>query len=188
MRGWRALTVAPIDPDPALQITLGRIRDVALVTGALGDGGLAALLDTVALGSPGTLDLLGHTSGGLVQLGAWRVGDLSDPAILGWVVASGPALLARGISCVRVLGCGSAITPVGIAALAAYARALSERLGASRLRVYGTSQPLLASHFDAGGFKPGGPLVEVDDQRRPGGPASAGTSGAPSRAHRNPIV
>lgn len=181
------LTVAPVDPDPALRITIARVRDVVLVTGALGPDGLAAFLATIATGGPTTLDLVGHTARGLVQLGAWCVGDLSDPAVHAWVVASGPALVACGITRVRVLGCGSAITPEGIAALAAYKRALNARVGANRILVYGTSQPLHAAHFDEGGLKPGGPLVEID-QRGPGAPASGAGSVTEVSAHRNPIV
>lgn len=187
MSELRALTVAPIASDPALRIALARIRGVALVTGALGEGSLAAFLSTVAPAGPTALDLVGHTARGLVQLGAWAVGDLSDPEIHAWVVESGPDLVARGISRVRVLGCGSAVTLEGIRALQRYRWGLNTTLGSDRIRVYGTSQPLRACHFDGDGFRPGGPLVEIDEP--PGdAPATAADPDDASSAHRIPTV
>lgn len=100
--------------------------------------------------SPMTLDLLGHSTRDhhLLRLGDDRV-DMLDPVVARFFRAlADDHLLSRlEVVAVRLLGCETAVSPVGQRTLRLLARTL-------RLPVFGAIKPLLKSHYDRLGFAP----------------------------------
>lgn len=95
-----------------------------------------------------TLDLLAHaTPDRLLQLGS-TVLDPRRPGVrrVFEEMARDSVLPRLGIHEVRLLGCETAMSRAGQAAI----RALTEILG---VRVVGTTRPLYAAHFDATGLR-----------------------------------
>ncbi|TWP51759.1 hypothetical protein FKR81_12905 [Lentzea tibetensis] len=105
-------------------------------------------LNTV--GSPATLDLLGHSTREhhLLRLGDTPI-NMLDPTVARFFHALAEArLLPRlRITAVRLLGCETAVTEAGQRTLRMLARTLD-------LPVFGTLKPLLKSHSTADGFNP----------------------------------
>lgn len=117
-------------------------------------------------GSPVTLDLIGHSTRGhhLLRLGDTPI-DMLNPGVARFfreLAASGlPARLT--IVAVRLLGCETAVTDSGHRTLGLLAHTL-------RLPVFGTTKPLLKSHYNAGGFDPAFAHLLVGAPARPGSP------------------
>ena len=109
---------------------------------------LEAHLDQV--GSPATLDLLGHSTREhhLLRLGDTPI-NMLDPSVVRFfhTLARDHLLPRLQIVAVRLLGCETAMTDSGRRTLRLLAHTL-------RLPVFGTLKPLLKSHSDANGFNP----------------------------------
>ncbi len=99
---------------------------------------------------PATLDLIAHTTRDqkLLRVGV-DVLDMFKAPVRAFFerLAADDVLAARGIVQVRLLGCGSATKPSGRLTMARLARTLG-------VPVFGTTKPLIKSHFDRHGFNP----------------------------------
>jgi hypothetical protein len=98
--------------------------------------------------APKTLDLIGHaTPDGLMQLGDWVL-DGESPTVTAFFrgIAELEILPRLGVTALRLLGSGTAVTARGRATL----RSLSKLL---ELEVFGTVGPIHAAHYDTGGFR-----------------------------------
>lgn len=97
---------------------------------------------------PKTLDLIGHSVpvSSQLQLGDWVL-DAASATVTSFFrgLADQDVLPRLGIHAVRLLGCHTACTPAARRTLTT----LSDILG---LEVYGTSDMILANHYDASGF------------------------------------
>jgi hypothetical protein len=99
-------------------------------------------------GAPKTLDLIGHSTAdtSLLVLGDWVI-DAANATVAAFFggLADHDVFARLGVHAVRLLGCGTAETD--------HARWTVRRLASIiGIEVYGTTGPLLASHYDAGGF------------------------------------
>lgn len=110
---------------------------------------LGRLLDTRVTPTPKTLDLIGHTTSdkSLLVLGDWLI-DGTNSCVLSFFRGLADQDVPRrlGIEAVRLLGCTSAQTAHGQWTVCA----LADVLG---IEVYGTTGVLLASQYDAAGFR-----------------------------------
>ncbi|HSN29183.1 MAG TPA: hypothetical protein VLT45_23000 [Kofleriaceae bacterium] len=110
---------------------------------------LGRLLDANVKPTPKTLDLIGHTTTdkSLLVLGDWLI-DATNSTVLSFFRGLADQDVPRrlGIEAVRLLGCTSADTAFGRWTVCA----LADVLG---IDVYGTTGLLLASHYDAQGFR-----------------------------------
>jgi hypothetical protein len=111
----------------------------------------ATLCDLLAhgrSGAPKTLDLIGHSTadGSLLVLGDWVI-DATSPVVTAFFreLAEQNVLGRLGVTAVRLLGCSTAVSAQGIWTVCT----LAEILG---VEVFGTTAPLLASHYDRDGF------------------------------------
>ncbi len=99
---------------------------------------------------PVTLDLIGHSTPGhhLLRLGNTPIDLLNRSVALFFTDLATSGLLPRaGVTAVRLLGCETAVTETGRRTLRLLAATL-------RLPVYGTSKPLMKSHYGARCFRP----------------------------------
>ncbi|MBV8760395.1 MAG: hypothetical protein JO257_24095 [Deltaproteobacteria bacterium] len=96
------------------------------------------------------LDLLGHATRDLrvVRLGREAI-DMFDPKVAQFFVrlAADRVLPRLGIRALRLLGCATATTAAGQRTMQRLARVLG-------MPVYGTTKPLMKSHFATTGFHP----------------------------------
>jgi hypothetical protein len=129
-------------------------------------GDLRAVLED-RLGHPGSavmLDLIGHSTRDhhLLRLGDTPI-DMLDPVVARFFQAlAGDHLLLRlGVVAVRLLGCETAVSPEGRRTLRLAARTL-------RLPVFGTTRPLMKSHYDELGFNPAFAHVLVESSQLEG--------------------
>lgn len=110
-----------------------------------------------------SLDLIAHTTRDHKLLRVGRdVLDMFKPAVRAQFgqLAADDVLAARGIVQVRLLGCESATRATGLRTMQRLSRTL-------RVPVYGTSKPLMKSHFDRNGFNPAFEhvLIAAEDAR-----------------------
>lgn len=106
-------------------------------------------LDAPSAG-PATLDLLGHSTNPmrLLRLGDTVI-DMFDVGVRDFFedLARDEVLPRAGIHALRLLGCNTASRPVGQRTMLRLRRTLG-------VLVYGTTKPLLKSHYGPGGFRP----------------------------------
>ncbi|HWO17704.1 MAG TPA: hypothetical protein VNO30_02975 [Kofleriaceae bacterium] len=148
------LSVIARDAGPELLRIGARIEHKALVDGRdeleeLFGQLLGQLRDARLPPAPKTLDLIGPATPelALLALGRWVI-DVSRPAVRAFFreLADLAVLPRLGVRAVRLLGCETARTRQGRAAICK----LSEIL---ELEVLGTSEPLVAAHYDARGLR-----------------------------------
>jgi hypothetical protein len=116
--------------------------------------------------APVTLDLIGHSTRNhhLLRLGDTPI-DMLDPGVARFfreLAASGLPTKLK-IVAVRLLGCATAVTDSGHRTLGMLAHTL-------RLPVFGTTKPLLRSHYNAAGFDPAFAHLLVGAPARRGSP------------------
>lgn len=111
---------------------------------------LAEVLSEPAPKAQGTLDLLGHSTSGhhLLRLGGTAI-DMLDPGVARFFrgLTTSGCLESRGITAIRLLGCGTALTDAGKRTM----RMLSRTTGR---QVFGTLASLMGSHYTEQGFDP----------------------------------
>ena len=107
-----------------------------------------------------TVDLIGHSTRDhhLLRLGDTAI-NMLDPAVAHFFqsLARDHLLKRLGVAALRLLGCETAVTPSGRRTM----RLLARTLG---IPVFGTTKPLMKSHYDRLGFNPtfSHILVEAD--------------------------
>jgi len=108
--------------------------------------------------TPRTLDLIGHSTRdhNLLRLGDTAV-DMLDLGVARFFrdLAAEGLLPRLGITAVRLLACETAVTAAGRRTLRLLARTLA-------LPVFGTTRPLMKSHYDRYGFAPAFAAVLVE--------------------------
>lgn len=144
-----ALNISHTSPDTTLQRVLDNIDDEDLVTGALGPDGVQGVIERWAQRSRSwqscSLDLIGHSRRGVLQIGDWSVDDNGASRRL--MQACSKHFKSLGLSEIRLLGCNTVSTDDGKAAVTA----LSEIF---RVPVKGTNAPISARDFSGQGFRP----------------------------------
>lgn len=139
------VNVSHTGPDATIQQVLDKIDREFLVTDALGADGMEGLIAELTRGPslsvPYSLDLIAHARRGVLHLGGWTV-DHNETTVALHRACSGQ--LAH-LAAIRLLGCNTAITKEGQAAI----RRLHEIF---RVPVYGSKVPLAAGEFDRAGF------------------------------------
>jgi hypothetical protein len=146
------LSVISVEPDGELDRIAGAIAARARIDGP---DALAALLEGLcaaggpgAIAAPRTLDLIGHaTAAGQLRLGSWVL-DATRPEVTDWfrLLATREVCRRLGVRAVRLLGCHTASTEPGRAAI----RVLAGILG---VEVLGARELLHAGHYDRDGFR-----------------------------------
>jgi hypothetical protein len=98
---------------------------------------------------PDTLDLIAHSTRGHHFLRIGDAIDMLDPVVDAFFrsVAADRLLPRLNVIGLRLLGCETAVGPCGQRTMQLLARVLG-------VPVFGTSKPLLKSHFDEDGFSP----------------------------------
>ena len=108
--------------------------------------------------SPVTLDLIGHSTRDhhLLRMGDAAI-DMLDPIVARFFrsIVEDRLLPRLGVIAVRLLGCETAVSPVGQRTLRLLARTL-------RTPVFGARRPLMKSHYDRLGFNPAFARVLVE--------------------------
>ena len=140
-----------ISPD-AEGLFFGPVARCAVLHRASSLGDLRSLLEG-RLGvpaSPVILDLIGHSTRDhhLLRLGDTAV-DMLDPVVARFFhsLARDHVLQRLEVVTVRLLGCETAVSPAG-------QRTLRLLAGTLRIPVFGTTRPLMKSHYDEIGFNP----------------------------------
>lgn len=151
------MNISHTSPDVTVQQVLDQIDNEVLVVDALGPDGVQGVIDGWSQRTRTwrvfSLDLISHSRRGVLQLGDWSVDGTGKSQLLQQACA---AQLARlGLSEIRLLGCNTAVTPGGQAAMVALAQVF-------RVPVKGTTVPISAADFDASGFRPKGYLAGHD--------------------------
>jgi hypothetical protein len=102
-------------------------------------------------GPPASLDIIAHTTKrGALRLGDWEIDVGLDPELPKFFAERKACLLGMGVKQVRLLGCGTAGSELGLATL----RALTHVLG-PEIDVLGTRTTLNRSDFDQDGLARG---------------------------------
>jgi hypothetical protein len=141
------LSIGPSSPDTAVQQVLDVIDNEVLVADALGRDGVQGVLEGWSrranrAWSAYSLDLVAHARRGVVQLGDWSVDGGDKAALLRQCMQNLPGVT---LSEIRLLGCNTAVTEGGQAAM----RALADVFG---VPVKGTLVPISSADFSPAGF------------------------------------
>jgi hypothetical protein len=141
----KQVSVSVVSNDPVLKEVLAKIDGEARVTTVLGPHGVEGVVKE-AVGSVRptsmmcTLDLIAHAKNGILQFGGWVVdAHEQDSAKLSGLWG------ARKPDMIRLLGCNTAATKPGRAAMKHLASVFGRR-------VYGATGPLYARDFDKNGL------------------------------------
>jgi len=162
------VNISLLNPDPALAQVLDKIDGEARVSGAFPtsvsgrttaiDPGVVGVVRTERARAPKltvAVDLIAHAKHGVLQFGNWVINDTeqaSTQLLQAWEVLSP--------SEIRLLGCNTALTAAGQAAI----RHLKTVFG---VPVYGATTPLYARDFGSQGLIVDGVLVECDNMPAP---------------------
>ncbi len=120
-----------------------------------------------------TLDLIGHTTRDhhLLRFGDTAI-DMFRPSVarLFATIRSEQLLHRLGITAVRLLGCGTALTPSGPRTMQRLARTLD-------VPVYGSIKPLMNTHYTRDGFNPKFEHVLLEASQLPNPPRRLSPAG-----------
>lgn len=142
------ISIATRSTDPEL-VRIHRVIGTPILVEGRADleAALGGLLRMPA--TPRTLDLIGHSTPNksLLTLGDWVI-DAGSSTVTAFFreLAEQQVLSRLGVTALRLLGCNTAQTGQGKATLRALARILE-------LPVYGTTEPIFASHYDEHGYR-----------------------------------
>lgn len=134
-------------PDSVLISTLDQIDDthearVAATQSANAIGQLINNRSASLQGQAVTIDLIAHSSGGVLQLGDWEVQSGAQTNQVAHAVRNAGLTVAA----VRLLGCVTAATEAG-------QQAILDLAAAFRTSIYGTTVPIGAGYFGIDGFE-----------------------------------
>lgn len=142
-----SITIAGRDNDSTVQGMIDRCREVHRA-GTLDE--LRAVLDGLPEGTGASLDLVGHSTRAarLLRLDQTVI-DMFDIKVASFFqqLADDGVLARIGVVSLRLLGCSTASQPPGQRTIQRLARVLE-------LPVYGTTKPIMKSHYTAEGFNP----------------------------------
>lgn len=141
------ITIAGRDNDSTVQGMIDRCREVHRA-GTLDE--LRAVLEGLPERRAASLDLVGHSTrpARLLRLDQTVI-DMFDARVAAFFEQlAGDGVLARiGVVSLRLLGCSTASQPPGQRTIQRLARVLG-------MPVYGTTKPIMKSHYTAEGFNP----------------------------------
>ncbi len=154
------INISLVDPDPILEMVLDKIDDEARVAGAFpttddkaGVSGIVSSRNKPGL--PVAIDLIAHAYEGVLEFGTWQITSTDQISIMlegEWK--------NRSPSEIRLLGCNTALTTAGQAAMRHLKSVFREKN--TDVRVYGAKTMLFAYDFGPEGFQTDDELVEVD--------------------------
>jgi hypothetical protein len=158
-----SITIAGRDNDSTVDGMLERCRHVHRA-GSLDE--LRGVLEGLPASPGASLDLVGHSTrpARLLRLDQTVI-DMFDPTIAAFFaqLAEDRVLARIGVGSLRLLGCATASQPPGQRTIRRLARVLG-------LPVYGTTKPIMKSHYTADGFNPAFAQLLVESaQLRPSG-------------------
>lgn len=159
------VSVSHTAPDRVVQRVLDQIDHERLVSSALGNDGVEGVIDQLAhrgrSAAGFTLDLIGHARRGILHLGDWSIDGNGVSAALQRACAH--ALSGLELTGIRLLGCNTAITRDGQAAM----RRLHDVF---KVPVIGTKMPISARDFVGTGFRSEAILTDHAHLPPPAGP------------------
>ncbi|NVB83144.1 MAG: hypothetical protein HOV81_32520 [Kofleriaceae bacterium] len=142
-----SITIAGRDNDSTVQGMIDRCR-VVHRAGTLDE--LRGVLEVMPATPGATLDLVGHSTkpARLLRLDQTVIDMFDQNVSVFFQRLADDGVLARiGVVSLRLLGCETASRPPGKRTIQRLARVL-------RLPVYGTTKPIMKSHYTAEGFNP----------------------------------